>query len=158
MKNSAIALFALLAAVWVGGSPALGQRPDEQPEAPVKVVETRWPNGELRLRKQVLHLEDGTVVDHGRFERWHTNGKKEYEAVFVHGKKEGTTIRYHKNGRKAAQQEYKDGKRHGRCVSWDDSGKMVKEENWADGKPHGTWTVWQDGKVKWSHTFDHGKP
>ena len=103
-------------------------------------------------------IEGGTVVDHGRFERWHDNGKMEYEAVFVNGKKEGTTVRYHKNGRKATEQEYKDGRRHGRCLSWNESGALVKEENWAEGKPHGTWIVWQDGKVKWSHTYDHGRP
>jgi antitoxin component YwqK of YwqJK toxin-antitoxin module len=149
MRAIRISIVVLLGAVCVANA---------QPADKLETVEDHWPNGQLRLRKQVLHREDGTVVDHGSFERWHDNGEKEYEAVFVNGKKEGTTIRYHKNGRKASQQEYKDGERHGRCVSWDDSGRMVKEENWADGKPHGTWRVWQDGKVKWSHIYVHGKP
>jgi antitoxin component YwqK of YwqJK toxin-antitoxin module len=149
MRTTRTALFALLAAFCVSSVYSADK---------LELVEEHWPNGQLRLRKQVLHREDGSVVDHGSFKRWHDNGKKEYEAVFVEGKKEGTTIRYHKNGRKAAQQEYRNGKRHGRCVNWDGSGRMVKEENWAEGKPHGTWTVWQDGKVKWSHTYDHGKP
>jgi antitoxin component YwqK of YwqJK toxin-antitoxin module len=130
-----------------------------QPQvANVETVEEYWPNGQLRLRKQVLHREDGSVVDHGAFERWHDNGNREYEAVFVQGKKEGTTIRYHRNGRKATEQEYKSGKRHGRSVTWNDAGEVVKEEHWKDGKPHGTWVVWEKGKIKWSHTYDHGKP
>ena len=131
----------------------------DQPPAPnVETVEEYWPNGQLRLRKQVLRLDDGATVDHGTFDRWHDNGEKEYEAVFVRGKKEGTTIRYHKNGRKATEQEYSNGERNGRCVSWNDSGAMVKEERWKDGRPHGKWTIWSDGKVKWSHTYGDEKP
>jgi antitoxin component YwqK of YwqJK toxin-antitoxin module len=126
--------------------------------ANTEVVEEYWPDGQLRLRKEVLRLEDGSYVDHGSFERWHSNGKKEYEAFFVRGKKEGTTIRYHKNGQKASEQEYKNGKRHGRCRSWNEAGALVKEENWKNGMPHGTWTIWEKGEVKWSHTYDHGKP
>jgi antitoxin component YwqK of YwqJK toxin-antitoxin module len=154
MRSTRIIVLGLLMALSVIGGPTLGQPPVEN----VETVEEFWPNGQLRLRKQVLRLEDGSVVDHGRFERWHDNGKKEYEAVFVQGKKEGTTVRYHKNGRKATEQEYRNGKRDGRSVTWNDAGAMVKEEHWKDGKPHGTWTVWDDGKVKWSHTYDDDKP
>lgn len=154
MRSIRITIFGLLVVFCAASLPGFGQSPPTD----LETVKEHWPNGQLRLMKQVLTLDDGSVVDHGRFERWHSNGKKEYEAVFVRGKKEGTTIRYHKNGRKASQQEYKDGKRHGRCLSWNDSGEKVKEENWMDGKPHGTWTIWEEGKVKWSHTYDHGKP
>jgi len=154
MRATRMTIFPLLMALSVISGSTLGQ-----PALPnVETIEEYWPNGQLRLRKQVLALEDGTVVDHGTFLRWHDNGKKEYEAVFVKGRKEGTTIRYHKNGRKATEEEYSDGKRDGRCVDWNDSGAMVKEEHWKNGKPHGTWTVWEDGKVKWSHTYDHGRP
>ena len=154
MRSTWILLCGLLVVFCAASLPSFGQIP----VANVETVEEHWPNGQLRLRKQVLTLEDGSVVDHGRFERWHDNGKKEYEAVFIKGKKEGTTTRYHKSGRKATEQEYRNGKRHGRSVTWNDSGTMVKEENWKDGKPHGTWTIWEEGKVKWSHTYDHGKP
>jgi len=154
MRPTWITVFPLLMALSVIGGPTAGQVPPKN----VETLEEYWPNGQLRLRKQVLALEDNTFVDHGTFERWHDNGKKEYEAVFVQGRKEGTSIRYHKNGRKATEQEYSNGERHGRCVTWNDSGTMVKEEHWENGNPHGTWIVWDDGKVKWSHTFDHGRP
>jgi antitoxin component YwqK of YwqJK toxin-antitoxin module len=124
----------------------------------VEVVEEYWPNGGLKLRKHVLRREDGTRVDHGSFERWHTNGIKEYEVVFVLGEKDGTEFRYHRNGRVWTRCEYRDGKRNGSSITWDDSGAMVKQEEWADGQPHGTWIVWEDGSVKWSNTFEHGDP
>jgi antitoxin component YwqK of YwqJK toxin-antitoxin module len=154
MRPTRIMILGLLMVSIVVSAPALGQPPLED----VETVEEYWPNGQLRLRKQVLRLEDGTVVEHGTFERWHDNGEKEYEAVFVKGRKEGTTIRYHKNGRKATEQEFSNGKRHGLSITWNDSGAMVKQEQWENGEPHGTWTIWDDGKVKWSHTYDHGKP
>jgi antitoxin component YwqK of YwqJK toxin-antitoxin module len=149
-----IMILGLLMVSFLVSAPILGQLPVED----VETVEEYWPNGQLRLRKQLLRLEDGTVVEHGTFERWHDNGKKEYEAVFVQGRKEGTTIRYHKNGRKATEQEYSNGKRHGHSITWNDSGAMVKQEQWENGEPHGTWTIWDGGEVKWSHTYDHGTP
>ena len=121
--------------------------------AQTTVIKEHWPNGRLRLSKQVLQNDDGSTMNHGKYERWYNNGNREYEAVFVLGKKEGTTVRYHRNGIKANQQEYHNGQRHGRSVSWDPSGVIVKEENWNEGKPCGVWTVWEDGKVKWRHTF-----
>lgn len=154
MQLTRMAIFGLLAVFCAVAMPALAQLP----VANTEVVEEHWPNGQLKLRKEVLRLEDGSYVDHGSFERWHSNGNKEYEAFFVRGKKEGTTIRYHKNGRKATEQHYRNGRKDGRCRSWDNEGILVKEENWENGRPHGTWTIWEKGKVKWSHTYDHGKP
>jgi hypothetical protein len=158
MRDPRFAAFALALAAAAGCAEPFHAAPVDRPEEATEVVEQHWPNGQLRLRKHVLRLEGGRPVDHGTFERWHDNGRKEYEAVFSYGRKEGTTIRYHRNGRKAAQQEYRDGKRNGPSVSWDESGAKVKEENWADGRPHGTWTIWRNGKVEWTHTFDHGDP
>jgi antitoxin component YwqK of YwqJK toxin-antitoxin module len=149
MRTALTTFCLLIAALYVAGSPILAQ---------ATLVEEHWPDGQLRLRKQVLVQEDGTTVDHGSFERWHDNGNKEYEATFVLGKKEGTTIRYHRNGQKATQQEYLKGERHGPSTSWNDAGVKVKAENWFEGKPHGTWTIWKNGEVKWTHTYDHGDP
>jgi antitoxin component YwqK of YwqJK toxin-antitoxin module len=149
MKVTPAVIAVLLAVVCVAAGPTSAQ---------TTLVEEHWPNGQLRLRKHVLVQEDGTPVDHGRFQRWYDNGEKEYEAVFVLGEKEGTTVRFHRNGRKATQQEYVKGLRHGPSVSWNPSGIKVKEENWAEGKPHGTWTIWKNGEVKWRHTYKHGVP
>jgi hypothetical protein len=122
------------------------------------VVEQRWPDGTLRERRQVLVLPSGETIDDGPFRRWFVDGTLEYEAVFVLGKKEGTTVRYHRNGRVASRERYREGKRDGPSLSWNDSGEKVKEERWAAGLPHGTWTVWEDGRVAWTHTFVHGDP
>ncbi len=158
MRITHNAILMLLAILFAAPGLVLGQAEPEGPTAEPELVEEHWPDGQLRLRKYVLRLEDGTSVDHGSFVRWYDNGRKEYEAVFVLGRKDGTTVRFHRNGQKATQQEYSKGRRHGRSTSWNNAGVKVKEENWAEGKPHGTWTVWKNGKVKWRHTYDHGIP
>ena len=123
-----------------------------------RVVEQHWPDGSLRERKQVLVMRDGTSLDDGVFARWYVDGTKEYEAVFVRGKKTGTTVRYHRNGQVAARQQYRDGRRNGSSVSWNPDGEKVMEENWSDGRPAGRWTVWNEGRLAWTHVFDHQDP
>jgi hypothetical protein len=158
MRITHNAIFLLLAALFVMSGVAFAQiEPDRETGTPV-LVEEHWPDGQLRLQKHVLRLDDGGSVDHGTFVRWYDNGTKEYEAVFVLGRKEGTTVRFHRNGQKATRQEYSKGQRHGRSTSWNNAGVKVKEENWAEGKPHGSWTIWKNGKLKWSQTYNHGTP
>jgi hypothetical protein len=133
--------------------------PKEGPPENIEVIEEFWPGGMLRLRREVLRSPEGTEVDHGKYTRWHTNGQKEYEATFVHGKKHGTATFWHENGRKWIEENYADGRKHGVRRIWDDTGKRRKEENFANGKPHGTWTTWRDnGEIGWQQSFNHGVP
>ena len=158
MNCARFTVLALLPALAFGCAPHAQPTPAAQPTSRVEVVEEHWPDGQIMLRKHVLRQQDGTLVDHGSFQRWHVNGAKEYEIIFVLGEKDGTEIRYHRNGQAWTRCEYSNGKRNGASITWDDSGAMVKEEGWADGQPHGTWTVWEGGRVKWSNTFEHGYP
>jgi len=153
-----LALLPLLAASAVTGVQPVRASSDVPPRPGHEIVAQRWPDGTLRERRQVLRLADGTTVDDGPFERWYIDGTKEYEAVFVLGRKQGKTVRYHRNGRVASRDDYHDGKRNGPSVSWNEDGEKVKEEVWVDGRPHGTWTVWEDGRVAWTHTFVRGDP
>lgn len=128
-------------------------------EEVVETVEDYWPDGTVRLRRQVLRSPDGTLINHGSYTRWYDNGAKEYEAVFVRGAKHGIATLWHKNGRKWTEGHYVHGQRHGGRYVWDENGLKRKEEHYADGKPHGTWTVWdKHGKIKWRGGYDHGVP
>jgi antitoxin component YwqK of YwqJK toxin-antitoxin module len=119
--------------------------PSAHPAENIERVEEYWPDGGLRLRKEVLRDADGVLVDHGTYTRWYTDGSKEYQATFVHGKKHGVATRWHRNGRVWIEEHYQHGLRHGISTTWDEKGVKRKEESHVDGKPHGTWTVW-DGK------------
>jgi antitoxin component YwqK of YwqJK toxin-antitoxin module len=123
----------------------------------VETIEEHWPNGELRLRKQVVKTADGTLVDHGAYARWYDNGQQEYETTFVHGKKDGVATRWHKNGRKWLEEHYQHGQKHGVTRAWDENGVLRKEERHANGKPHGVWTIWDKrGRIRWQQRYLHG--
>lgn len=139
----------LIAAVPLGlaAGCAHGPRPTPatQPMADVETVQEHWPDGGLRLRREVLRDADGALVNHGTYTRWYTDGTKEYEVTFAHGKKHGVAKTWHRNGRIWTEEHYRDGLRHGTSTTWDENGVKRKEENHVNGKPQGTWTVW-DGK------------
>ncbi len=125
----------------------------------VRIVKQHWPDGRLRLRKQVLKQPDGTLVNHGTYMLWYDSGRKEYKATFVWDKNHGVATRWHKNGQKSVEEHYSYGKRHGTRRTWDEDGVKRKEEHHVDDEPDGVWTVWdKHGRIKWQGRFDHGIP
>ena len=144
------ALSCLPAGCTHGARPAPVAGPGEQ----VQTIEEYWPNGELRLSKQVLKAPDGALVNHGGYTRWHDNGQKEYESTYVEGKLEGVETTWHKNGQKWVEAHYIAGQKHGPRYIWNESGTKVKEEHYVNGKPHGTWTSWNSsGRIRSQQTF-----
>lgn len=131
--------------------------PAETVEA-VETLEEFWPDGSIRIRREVLRDEDGMPIDHGVYVRWHQNGLPEYETVFDHGRKNGRAVRWHMNGEIWIEEFYVMGLKEGACRTWNEAGELVKEERYAHGKPHGAWTVWKRGVVRARSCFDHGVP
>ena len=149
----------LVAGCKYGDTNAASIRRAAAPAEDVRVIEQHWPDGSLRIRRQVLQGPDDTWVNHGSYTRWYDSGGKEYQASFLDGRKHGTETRWHQNGQKHAEAHYVNGQRHGVSRTWDESGTLRKEEHHANGRPLGTWTVWdQNGNIKWQGTFDDGAP
>ncbi|MHC4063464.1 MAG: toxin-antitoxin system YwqK family antitoxin [Planctomycetota bacterium] len=142
-----------------GCAPGPRNDPLSRPAAKVEIVEERWPDGTLMLRREVLRKPDGALVDHGRYTRWYNNGQKEYEGTFIRGRNDGVATRWHRNGQKAIEEHYARGQRHGTRSSWDENGVKRKEEHHFEDKPDGVWTVWDEhGRLKWQGRFDRGIP
>ncbi len=145
------ALSCLPAGCTHGARPASADRLGEQ----AQTIEQYWPNGKLRLRKQVLKTPGGALVNHGAYTRWHDNGRKEYEGVYVDGELEGVETTWHKNGQKWIEAHYVGGKKHGPRYIWHETSTKIKEEHYVNGKPHGTWTVWStSGRIRSQQTFE----
>jgi hypothetical protein len=133
--------------------------PKESPQGePGDILEEFWPDGSIRIRREVIRGEDGLPIDHGVYTRWHKNGLPEYETVYDHGRMNGRAIRWHMNGEKWIEELYVQGLKEGASRTWNEAGELVKEEQYAHGKPHGTWTVWKKGVVRARSCFDHGAP
>ncbi len=145
-----------------GRAPVVGtaEKPIEgEHSKAVEEIAEDWPDGTPRVRKHILHMPDGTSVEHGTFIRWHPNGNREYQGEYERGKKVGRHVHYHMNGRMWIESYYEDGERQGFSRQWDEQGNLRKEESYEKGVPHGTWTTWNaKGKIKWKGRFEHGKP
>ena len=49
-----------------------------------KLLEKKYPNGQLKIRSYMLDKQGKYVTD-GKFTSWYENGKKELEAIFTSG-------------------------------------------------------------------------
>lgn len=131
----------------------------EQTRPATELVEELWPDGSIRMRKEVIRQPDGTLINHGTYTTWHRGGLKAYEGAYAYGKLDGVERTWHDNGRQRTEQYYRNGLRQGPRRDWDPEGNLVKEENYVEDVPHGTWTIWKDdGTIKWRGYFDHGQP
>ena len=129
--------------------------PGEPLPRDLETVERYWPGGKLREREHRRRASDGSSALHGLLTRWFVTGQKEYEAVFIDGKKHGTEMRWHRNGNVWNERRFEHGVRHGPSYTWDDSGLKRKEEHHTRGAPSGTWRAWNDrGEIKAEQHFE----
>ncbi len=129
------------------------------PEQEPQVLRDYWPNGELRVEREVTYDSDGTPINDGQYRCWYINGQLEYEATYVDGQIHGRARRWHKNGRLAVEEHFDHGLRHGTRKTWDTDGLRRKQEAHVHGKPHGTWYLWnKEGEVKWRGRYERGVP
>ncbi len=120
-----------------------------------EVVEELWPDGRPRVRREVLRQPDGSVVEHGLYQSWYANGRKEYEGRYVQGKVDGLHRRWHPNGRPATEEHFCLGLRQGPRWVWDERGLLRKQEHFLDDRPVGLWRTWNSkGELRSQHMFD----
>jgi YD repeat-containing protein len=124
-----------------------------------EVVREFWPDGQLRVEREVVRRPDGTLVNHGAYTSWLADGQKEYEGSYVRGQTDGVEYQWHDNGQLRSEQHYALGLRQGPRYDWDAQGRLRKEEHYADDLPDGQWTIWEgDGRIKWQGAFERGEP
>lgn len=162
VSSGGVAIAALAISLWIPFSTGCTEQTrrfetepkSESPSPEVTVVEEHAEDGSLRLRKEVVRLPSGDVVEHGSYTRYFGDGTIEYEARFVMGKKEGTTTQYHPNGAKWIEQTYHDGLIDGPSRTWDDQGRLRSEQHFKAGLPSGVWTDYHpDGSIKSQQDF-----
>jgi hypothetical protein len=125
----------------------------------LEIVQEFWPNSRVHVRRQGYRLADGSLVNHGLYEKWYQNGVKEYEAMYQHDLLVGASRQWHDTGQLWVEEEFVNGVQHGHRYVWDRAGRKRKEEHHWFGKPDGTWHTWdKDGEIKWTNQFDKGDP
>lgn len=137
------------------------------------------------LSKDVIKISNyKSGMLHGLYETWHNNGKPEYKAKYIDGKRDGVATWWDENGIKWIEQtyskggiirtrtawdrdgkvigeiEYKDGERwSGRYVEFNDESKdVIQISNYRDGKWHGLYETWyKNGKLKSKLNYLEGR-
>ncbi len=115
---------------------------------PVEVVETFWPSGTIKLRRQVVHLEDGTEIDHGKNTSFWEEGGKKVEYTHVCGVRHGPKLAWHVDGSKWQVMGYANGHDHGLWREWYSDGKPARQWTLNQGVWNGTYTEWHPSGKK----------
>lgn len=145
--------------------------------------ELRFPDGNLKERREVIESEDGKLVvdgvrtlyhadgttkrmemeyrkgrQDGRGLIWNADGAKSIEGKFRDGKREGEVISYHPNGRVASIGTFAAGLPKGHHVFYLEDGRKFEDGSFVEGKRVGTWKLYDEGDKVTEVEYVNGKP
>ncbi|MBX3412924.1 MAG: hypothetical protein KF708_09565 [Pirellulales bacterium] len=101
---------------------------------PAHLVEERWPDGSLHIRRSVVSDWRGEEIHHGPVEVWYENGRQRSIGHWQHGRKHGLFTYWYENGQKKMELTNVEGRAHGRVMEWSADGQVIRDEEWRDGK------------------------
>jgi antitoxin component YwqK of YwqJK toxin-antitoxin module len=113
----------------------------------IEVIEERYADGTLKLRREVRRDRDG-IVNHGLFESWHPNGQISQSGRTLDGRWDGLVVLRWDNGHLKEENEYKRGVRNGKCNQYwkNEMPKLVS--NYKDGTLDGPFVDYRFGPEK----------
>lgn len=115
---------------------------------PVEVIETFWPSGSIKLRREVVRLDDGTIIDHGKNTSYWEEGGKKVEYSHVCGVRHGPKLAWHVDGSKWQEMGYANGHDHGVWKEWYSDGTPARRWTLDQGAWNGTYTEWHPSGKK----------
>ncbi len=129
---------------------------DDEPKT--EIIKERFPNGEVKIERQVTQDAAGNYLNHGPWKMWDERGNLVAQGDYERGNRTGTWVRWYRAvgeadlmnkipyrqfvGPFVSQATFKDGKLDGTWTIYD--GKMRKISQWAfvDGHRHGPSMWW----------------
>ena len=150
-----------------------GDAPAVTPEPNVEVIQERYPNGVVRLEREVTLDADGNYVPHGLWRQFDPTGRLIAEGRFVESKKEGIWRRLYRGDDAAllatapyhtftppfvSQATFAKGHLHGKWTIADAKQRIAHEIEFVEGERHGA-AVWYypGGQVMLQAQYDHGR-
>jgi antitoxin component YwqK of YwqJK toxin-antitoxin module len=140
----------------------------------VELVRERYPDGKIKVERQVTLNGDGNYVNHGAWKQYSTAGDVVAEGQYHFGKRVGLWTRW--VGRNDAeligeqpfrqfkapfmsQVNFANDKMDGEWIVIDASERKVMVVALKSGERNGTTTIWlPNGKVYWQMTYDYSVP
>lgn len=127
----------------------------------VEVLEEKFDNDKPKSRREVIKLDDGTVISHGKTTLYWEVGGKKTEFSHVCGSRHGEKRTWHGNGKKWQEGSYFANRDHGTWTEWFPNGSLARRWSMTYGAWHGMYTEWHpDGKkrleVEWVNGVRQG--
>ncbi len=133
------------------GSSNGGQISQGTSDAPTsEVIKERFPNGSVKIQREVTQDAQGNYVNHGAWKMWDAQGHVMAQGEYQHGERNGTWIRWYKSVteadllQKAPYQQF--------------VGPFISTATFKNGQLDGAWTIYDSKKHRISHwEFTNGK-
>ncbi|HEX4415915.1 MAG TPA: hypothetical protein VH107_19950 [Lacipirellulaceae bacterium] len=140
----------------------------------VELVRERYPDGKVRIERQVTLNNDGNYVNHGAWKQFSSDGEVVAEGQYNFGQRNGMWTRW--VGAKDAsllteapfkmfkapftsQANFTDGKMDGDWTITDANDRKVMQVSLKAGERNGAMTIWMpNGKAFRQMTYEHGVP
>jgi antitoxin component YwqK of YwqJK toxin-antitoxin module len=126
------------------------------PEAPMEVVQERYPSGKVKIRREVTLDQLGNYVAHGEWNMWDEAGNLIATGQYRNGERQGTWTRLHQPGDSELFSEvpykefrppftsratFENGKLHGKWTISDSEQRTISEFEYINGLLHGL-SIW----------------
>jgi len=123
----------------------------------VEVVRERYPDGKVKVEREVIRDAEENYVNHGTWKMWDKTGNVVGEGRYVNGERQGVWTGWFMPAEVAllsempykqyegpfiSQAEFDGGKLNGRWVIYDAKQRKISEWHYVAGRRHGAWTSW----------------
>ena len=154
--------------------PGDGQDDPVEENGAVETFTERYPNGKVKIERQVTLDTDGNYVNHGAWKMYNAAGKVVAEGQFALGRRVGIWSRWHdRNDSKVftqapfnrfqapflSQANFTGGQLDGEWIIYDSAQLKCSQVSIRNGKRHGLAVVWTtNGKILRQSSYDQGVP
>ena len=125
-------------------------------KSPIETVQERYPNGKLKIRREVTRNEQGDYILHGEWQMWDKQGNLIASGQYRNNRRHGTWTRVHSGkgaklfsrmpyktfrGPFTSEATFKDGELHGKWIISDNEHRKISQWEYANGVRQGV-SVW----------------
>jgi len=137
--TSMVAVFVLAIATTHGKAQDELELTPVQSEKPTEVIRERFPDGTVKIEREVTQDEKENYINHGKWKMFNQRGTLLAEGQYVNNKRDGTWVRFYqgKESKLFSEMPYKQFK-----------GPYVSQATFKDGQLHGTWKIYDASQHK----------
>ena len=131
----------------------------------VEIIRERFPNGSVRIEREVTQDAEGNYVNHGAWRQWDLQGAMVAEGQYHFGQRTGVWNRWYRgpevellktipynqyHGVMISQATFDLGKMNGKWTIYDSHQHKISEWEFVDGQRNGTFSWWYPNGQKYA--------